>query len=161
VVLDSGSHAGGDASFEAPALDRPTDACVSGVALLNAMGAQAAAHLHGSNLAAFLGELARRTAAVIETHALRYTFSSEGALRWRRDVAEFATCLAGLEARGAPLFEDLHSLASLLIVGPDSLPGLVDGLVHIDRQRVQRIVERREDYKTAKIGDRPLTLPFA
>jgi hypothetical protein len=142
-------------------IDTPTEACLSAVALLRAVGQQTAAHLHGSNLTSFFSAFSRRTAVVVETHAIRFVFSPEGALRWRRDVGEFATCMTELGARAAaPVFEDLYSLAGLLIVPPESLPGLLDGVGHLDKARVRAIAERREDWKTARVGDRPLHALF-
>ncbi|KAL4535686.1 hypothetical protein Ndes2526A_g06503 [Nannochloris sp. 'desiccata'] len=143
-------------------IDTPTEACLSAVALLRAVGQQTAAHLHGSNLSSFLTAFSRRTAAVVETHAVRFIFSPEGALRWRRDVREFATCMNELGARAAaPAFEDLFSLAGLMIVPPESLPGLLDGVGHLEKARVRAIAERREDWKTARVGDRPLHALFS
>jgi hypothetical protein len=161
-ALASTAVGGGGAGGKVVAgIDTPTEACLSSVALLRAVGQQTAAHLHGSNLSSFLTAFSRRTAAIVETHAIRFIFSPEGALRWRRDVGEFSTCMSELGARAAaPAFEDLFSLAGLLIVPPESLPGLLDGVGHLEKGRVRAIVERREDWKTARVGDRPLQALF-
>jgi len=150
---------GGATAAAAAAMDRPTTACTAVVALLEAVGEQAVEHLHGSNLSSFLTELSCRTAAAVEAHALRFTFSPEGALRWRRDITEYAECMTSrLGARGSvSAFEDIQALASLLFVAPESLPGLLDGMLHLDKKRLANIVARREDFKTAKIRDRPLS----
>lgn len=152
---------GGDDSAPAP-LDTPTPACLSAVAIIRAIGEQASLHLHGSNLVSFLIAFSLRAAATVEAHALKFTFSPEGAVRWRRDLAEFATCMAAMGARAAgPAFEDLYSLAGLLIVPPESLPGLLEGVGHLDRGRVRNIAALREDWKTAKVGDKSLSALFA
>ncbi|KAH7619595.1 putative Exocyst complex component SEC10b [Nannochloris sp. 'desiccata'] len=78
-------------------IDTPTEACLSAVALLRAVGQQTAAHLHGR----------------------------------------------------------------LMIVPPESLPGLLDGVGHLEKARVRAIAERREDWKTARVGDRPLHALFS
>jgi hypothetical protein len=158
----TGGGGGGGNASNSGGIDTPTEACLSAVALLRAVGQQTGAHLHGSNLSSFLTAFARRTAAVVETHAVRFIFSPEGALRWRRDVGEFSECMKELGARAAaPAFEDLFSLGGLLIVPAESLPGLLDGVGHLDKARVRAIAERREDWKTARVGDRPLQALFS
>lgn len=144
-------------------LDNPTETCSAVVAMVSAMGEQASSHLHGRNLSCFLAELAQRTALAVEAHASRFVFSVEGGLLWRRDVSEYAACVSrmhGRDARGHhhQAFDELQSLANVLIVPPESLPGIIDGLVPgIDGQRIHRFVERRADYKMARVGDKPLS----
>ena len=142
-------------------LDTPTPACLSAVAVIRAIGEQASAHLHGSNLSSFLTAFSLRAASTVEAHALKFVFSPEGAVRWRRDLAEFASCFSVLGARAAgPAFEDLYSVAGLLIVPPESLSGLLEGVGHLDKRRVKLIAALREDWKTAKVGDKPLAALF-
>ena len=52
------------------------------------------------------------------------------------------------------IFENLESLANLLVVPPAGIPGLLDLLPpSIPLERALRIVERREDFKVARIGE--------
>ena len=156
-----GGGGGGASSFlsSTTTIDILTDACLSAVALLKAFGEQASAHLHGTNYSSFLAAFARRTVSVVESHALKFTFSPEGALRWRRDLVEFGECMKGLGARSAvAAFDDLYTLAGLLIVPPESLPGLLDAVGHLERWRVKSVVERRADWRSAKIGKKSIAV---
>lgn len=153
------------AEASAAELGRPTDACATVTALLAALGALARASLHGSNLASFLDALGRHAAAALQIHMLRFTFSPEGALRWKRDVAEYSACLVGrVGVRGvaaAAAFEELGAVASILIVGPEAVVGLVEGTLRLSPAQALRYVERREDFRTARVGGRSLAALFA
>ena len=54
-------------------------------------------------------QLARRAFRSVHAHMLRFTYSPLGALRWKRDVQEYAACLARAGAGAADArFEELQ-----------------------------------------------------
>jgi hypothetical protein len=58
----------------------------------------------------------------------RYSYSPTGALKWKKDVNEYAEVLASFEVPSSS--EDmghLLQLVNVLVVAPDSLLGLVNG----------------------------------
>jgi hypothetical protein len=170
--------AGGSSSTSAAALptrpDGPTEACLAASAILRAMCDTARSHLHGSNATSFIAEMVRKTAEMVEDHAVRYVFNFEGAFNWRRDLSHYEMCVKlttdasydGLERGitivpvakdGFAAFDDLAVLTSLLMVPPDGLPGALEGLPPgVGRARAAKWLERRADYKSGKIGDRTL-----
>lgn len=139
--------------------DEPTLACKSVVSLLRNVVEVVLRHLHGSNRASFLDSLALVTVNAVEMHSLKQTFSVEGGLRWRRDLDEYSQVFTECGARTAQTaFEDLRSLASLLIIGPGGLPGLIETVVRqVGMARVEGLLERREDWKYATVSGRPLS----
>lgn len=50
-----------------------------------------------------LAQLGRQTHSVLMGHMQRYTYSATGALRWKRDVTEYADWARALRA---PLLDD-------------------------------------------------------
>lgn len=157
-LKSSGSEHRVDRSNVTVTFDEPTPACESVVAVLRATMEAVSRHLHGSNKSSFLDALALVTVNIVETHSSKQTFSVEGGLRWRRDLDEYCQVFNKFGVRAAETaFEDLRVLASLLIIGPEGLPGLIETVVRqVGVVRVQNVLERREDWKYAKVSGRPL-----
>lgn len=78
-------------------------------------------------------QVSRRAAALLLSHMCRFTYSPSGALKWKKDVGEYADTLAGFGvASGAE--EDMahmQQLLNVLIVAPESLLGLVNGTLRM------------------------------
>ncbi|KAL4458016.1 hypothetical protein ABPG75_012881 [Micractinium tetrahymenae] len=136
-----------------PSLDEPTPACVAACALLGAAVDAAGQHLHGPNLSSFLAELGRRACLVLDAHMQRFSFSPLGALRWKRDLADYAALVARLRsAAAAAHLEDMQAKVNLLIVAPDSLRGLVDGTLRIPHRAALAVISLRQDFRSARVG---------
>ena len=54
-----------------------------------------------------------------------------------------------------------QSLSNLLVVAPDSLLALAHGTLRLSHRAALAHVSLREDFRTARVGDRPLALLFA
>ncbi|KAI8464865.1 MAG: exocyst complex component Sec10-domain-containing protein [Monoraphidium minutum] len=147
---------------EALSFDRPTPACMLGTSMLSALGAAGRDTLDGPNLAAVLSEVGRRTHAVLVTHMGRYAYSPTGALKWKKDVAEYAEALRGY---GVPAVDEemaaLEQLVNVLVVAPESLMGLVNGSLRMAHRDALRVIALREDFKTAKVDGRSLAQLFS
>lgn len=89
----------------------------------------------------------------LEAHQQRFAFSPLGALRWRRDLAEYAAL--GGRMRCAATVQRLQELAggvALLLVAPDSLPALVDANPRLSHAAAMAVVRLRHDFRTARLG---------
>ncbi|PSC72605.1 exocyst complex component sec10 [Micractinium conductrix] len=141
------------AEAASPTLEEPTAACSLACALLQAAVEAAAQHLHGPNLASFLAELGRRLCLLLDAHLQRFAFSPLGALRWKRDLTEYASLAARLRAPATTAhLEEMASRLSLLIVAPDSLLPLVDGQLRMSHRAAAAYVALREDFGSARVG---------
>lgn len=49
----------------------------------------------------------------------------------------------------------------MLIVSPDSLLGLVDGNLRIPHAQALRVIQLRDDFRSARVGDKSLAALFA
>ncbi|KAL4853455.1 Exocyst complex component SEC10b [Chlorella vulgaris] len=143
-----------EAGAPPPPLDTPTPACLALCALLGAAVDAAERHLHGPNLTAFLAELGRRCCLQLEAHQQRQCFSPLGALRWKRDLSEYGCTAARLRSPAARLrLEELGQAANMLVVGPDSLLPLVDTTLRISHTAALAVIQLRQDYRTARVGE--------
>jgi hypothetical protein len=103
--------------------------------------------------------MGRRLRLALEAHQQRFTFSPLGALRWRRDLAEYAALGARLRcAAAARRLQELAEGAALLLVAPDSLPALVDSNPRLSHAAALAVVRLRHDFRTARLGDTGATL---
>ncbi|KIY95316.1 Exocyst complex component 5 [Monoraphidium neglectum] len=147
---------------DALSFDRPTSACLMGTGMLSALGAAAHDTLEGPNLTALLSEVGRRTHAVLLQHMGRYTYSPTGALKWKKDVAEYAEALG---AYGVPAVDEemaaLQQTVNVLVVAPESLMGLVNGSLRMAHRDALRVISLREDFKTAKVDGKTLGQLFS
>ncbi len=50
---------------------------------------------------------------------------------------------------------------NMLIVAPESLPGLVDGNLRMPHAAALRVIQLRDDFRTARVGDKSLAALFA
>ena len=93
-------------------------------------------------------------------HMLRFRYSDYGALQLKRDVSEYQQCMHTFGiARVNELFEQLMQLADMLIVPPTSLPHVLEARgLQMDRATVRKYIALREDYATARVGGKPLSL---
>ena len=67
----------------------------------------------------------------------------------------------GAGGAAAAAFEALGAGAAVLIVGPEAVAGVVEGALRATPAAAARLVERREDFRTARAGGRPLAELFA
>ncbi|WIA33366.1 hypothetical protein OEZ86_006503 [Tetradesmus obliquus] len=142
--------------------DQPTAACLLGTALLAALRDAAGATLEGPNRKHFLTEVSRRSYQLLLAHMSRYTYSPTGALKWKKDVNEYAEVLASFGVPSAS--EDMGQLLQLvnvLVVAPDSLLGLVNGSLRMAHRDALRFIALREDFRTAKVDGKTLLQLFS
>ncbi|KAG0598045.1 hypothetical protein M758_12G040600 [Ceratodon purpureus] len=95
---------------------------------------------------------------VIETTKLAIFFMWKcclsGGLRLKRDVLEYADCVRRFKIPTVDeKFSLLGTMVNVFIVAPESLPTLVDGTLRDVRDEVLRLIELRDDYKKAKVGN--------
>ena len=107
-------------------------------------------------------QIGLRLHGVLTNHMQQYTYSANGALRWRNDLTEYLDCVTGFEA---PVllekFTSLLGLVSLLVVAPESLMALVSGTLRLSHGEALRYVRLREDYGSARVEGRSLQQVFA
>ncbi|GBF89405.1 exocyst complex component [Raphidocelis subcapitata] len=137
--------------------DRPTPACLLGTGMLAELGAAARGALEGANLGALLAEVGRRAHSVLVAHMARFTYSPAGALKWKKDVAEYAEALRGYGVAAVDeAMASLEQVVNVLVVAPESLMGLVNGSLRMAHRDALRIISLREDFKTARVDGRTL-----
>eukprot|EP00882_Tetradesmus_deserticola_P020200 GHRQ01021777.1.p1 GENE.GHRQ01021777.1~~GHRQ01021777.1.p1 ORF type:complete len:385 (+),score=188.27 GHRQ01021777.1:1103-2257(+) len=142
--------------------DKPTAACLLGTALLAALQDAAIATLEGPNRQQFLAEVTCRSHQLLLAHMMRYTYSPAGALKWKKDVNEYAEVLASFGVPSAA--EDmghLLQLVNVLVVAPESLLGLVNGSLRMAHRDALQFIALREDFKTAKVDGKTLLQLFS
>lgn len=74
-------------------VDRPTDACLLVSALLRRAIASFSSAMAGTNARSVHAEIGRRLVTMLKAHMQAFVFGSRGALRWRRDLSEYANVL--------------------------------------------------------------------
>lgn len=108
-----------------------------------------------------MGEQALR---LLKEHMTHFTYSSTGALRWKRDVTEYAEALQpALQAAPSvrSKFEELKGEINILVVAPESLLPLVDSSLRLPHAQALQYVKLRDDFKTAKVKGKSLALVFS
>lgn len=108
-----------------------------------------------------MGERAHK---LLEEHMLLFTYSSTGALRWKRDVTEYGEALQPAIQAAATVrakFEELKGKVNILVVAPDSLQPLVDSSLRLSHAQALLYVKLREDFKTTKVQGKTLTMIFS
>lgn len=95
-------------------------------------------------------------------HLTRFTFSPMGALKLKRDMAEYIDAIRGFGLQPLEqLFENLQQLVNVFIVAPESLVALVDGTLRISHKDAMKYIQLREDFRSARVEGRSLTQLFA
>jgi hypothetical protein len=109
-----------------------------------------------------LSQVARRTHQVLLAHMTRYTYSPTGALKWKKDVAEYTEVLRGYGVPSAnESMGQLQALVNVLIVAPDSLLGLVNASLRLSHREALRYISLREDFKAARVEGKSLAQLFS
>ncbi|GMH37503.1 hypothetical protein BSKO_05376 [Bryopsis sp. KO-2023] len=143
------------------AIDQPTTACRIICAMLDSLRRAAQSNLDGTNLSSFLDEVGCQAHECLANHLTRFSFSPSGALKLKRDMAEFVDTTRRFSSVTVnQLFESLQQLVNVFIVAPESLLGLVDGTLRISHKDAMRYVQQREDFKTARVEGRTLAQLF-
>ncbi|XP_057523823.1 exocyst complex component SEC10b [Amaranthus tricolor] len=131
---------------------RPTSACTRVVTYLSRVLESAFTALEGLNKQAFLTELGNRLHKLLLSHWQKFTFNPSGGLRLKRDITEYGEFVRSFNAPSVDeKFEALGILANVFIVAPESLSTLFEGTPSI-RKDVQRFIQLRDDYKSAKLA---------
>jgi hypothetical protein len=55
----------------------------------------------------------------------------------------------------------LQNSINMLIVAPESLPGLVDANLRMPHAAALRVIQLRDDFRAARVGDKSLAALFA
>lgn len=77
----------------AASVDRPTDACLLVSSLLRRAVSSTSSAMAGANARSVHAEIGRRLVGMLKAHMQTFVFGSRGALRWRRDLTEYADAL--------------------------------------------------------------------
>lgn len=97
----------------------------------------------------------------LSKHLTCFTFSPAGALKLKRDAAEYIDTARRFKCTQVnALFESLQQLVNIFMVAPESLLGLVDGTLRMSHKDAMRYIEHREDFKTARVDGRTLAQLF-
>jgi exocyst complex component 5 len=98
---------------------------------------------------------------VLIAHIQRYSFSPLGALRWKKDLAEYAGVVQdmGIPSLGER-FAQLSLVINVLIVAPESLLGLVNGSLRMSHKEVLRFIQLRQDFRSARVDGQTLQQVF-
>ncbi|EPS72505.1 hypothetical protein M569_02253, partial [Genlisea aurea] len=137
-----------------PSDHRPTSACTRVVAYLTRVLESAFTALEGLNKQAFLTELGNRLHKGLVNHCQKFTFNTNGGLRLKRDVTEYGEFVRNFNAPTIDeKFELLGIMTNVFVLAPESLSTLFDGTPSI-RKDAQKFIQLREDYKSAKLGDK-------
>jgi exocyst complex component 5 len=144
-----------------PNLERPTTACLLLTAMLQSLHIAAEENLEAANAGAFRYEVGSRTLDVLTAHMQRFVYSPLGALQWKKDVAEYAEHLQQLEVPAvSEKMAQLQSLLNVLVVAPESLLGLVNGMLRISHKEVLKYIALRDDFKAARVEGKTLAQLF-
>lgn len=109
-------------------------------------------------------QMGERALKLLKDHMMQHTYSSTGALRWKRDVTEYVEALQpALQADAAvrSKFEELQGEMNILVVAPESLLPLVDSSLRLPHAQALQYVRLREDFKTAKVRGTALATVFS
>lgn len=109
-------------------------------------------------------QVGERALKLLKENMMHFTYSSTGALRWKRDVTEYAEALQpALDAAPSvrSKFEDLKGEVNILVVAPESLLPLVDSSLRLPHAQALQYVKLREDFKTAKVQGNTLAAIFS
>lgn len=108
-------------------------------------------------------QMGERALKLLKEHMVSFTYSSTGALRWKRDILEYAEALHPA-LQTAPVvrshFEELKGEVNILVVAPESLVPLVDSSLRLPHAQALQYVSLREDFKTAKVKGQTLAMIF-
>lgn len=143
--------------------EAPTMAATTVKALLVAAAREVNGALAGPNLQSFRDEMAERAYSLVVAHLCRFTFSQTGALQLKHDVGEYLKALRAIGSSAAAEAADteLNAMVSILIISPGSLLGVVDGSLRMDRREALRFVQLREDFRSARVGNKSLSTIFS
>lgn len=109
-------------------------------------------------------QIGTRTFKALESHMTHFSYSPMGALRWKRDVTEYAEALRPAITSSPAVrskFEELTGVINILLVAPESLPSLVESSLRLTHAQVLPYVKMREDYKTARVKGTSLAALFS
>ncbi|ESO94153.1 hypothetical protein LOTGIDRAFT_215620 [Lottia gigantea] len=131
-------------------------ACEKVVKFLTKQARSIRRSVDGKNIDVVMMELGKRFHRLIYEHVLQFQYNIIGAMLVICDVNEYRKVVK--EEFQVPLlsrlFEKLHGLCNLLVVVPENLKTIITGdqLIELDEAVVLSFLERRSDYRTAKIA---------
>ncbi|QDZ24121.1 subunit Sec10 of exocyst complex [Chloropicon primus] len=136
------------------AMGKVTPACTVAVGCIRAVHALCVSKLGEANIIPFMAEFGESIFQTLKQHFGSFTYNPQGALRLKRDLAEYTDVFKAVAAAGvSKSFEQLSEQANLLVVMPESIPDLVEEDLKISKSVVLFWIKLRADYKTAKLQD--------
>mmetsp|Transcript_5441 Transcript_5441/g.13607 ORF Transcript_5441/g.13607 Transcript_5441/m.13607 type:complete len:279 (-) Transcript_5441:93-929(-) len=141
-----------DDDMDMGGLGKVTPACTIAVQCISAVHRLCVTQLGGPNIVPFMNGFGDNVFQALRIHFGSFTYNPQGALRLKRDLAEYADIFKIVGADGvSKSFDELSEQANLLVVMPESISDLVKEDLKIGESTVQFWVKMREDYKSAKI----------
>ena len=148
-----------DDDFGMGAMGKATPACIVAVGCIRAVHKLCLDELGEPNAAPFMTELGYSIMPALRNHFGSFAYNPQGALRLKRDLAEYAEAFKSVGAPGVSRqYDDLSEQANLLVVMPESIPDLVEEDLKISPSEVLFWMKLRADHKTARLGDGKQTL---
>jgi len=111
--------------------------------------------LDGNNVECVLKEFGIRFHRLVKEHLQQFSYSTTGSMMVICDVKRYNQCASTLEVESVRnLFENLHSLCNLLVVGPSNLHEvcLRDSYANLKRSEIHNFVKLRTDYRSANLS---------
>ena len=134
-------------------IGKVTTACTIAVKCVRSVHDASVFLLGEPNVLPFMNEFGECIFHTLKQHFGSFHYNPQGALRLKRDLAEYADVFKAVGATSVgKSFDDLSEQANLLVVMPDSIPDLVSEDLKISNAVVLFWIKLREDYKTARIG---------
>ena len=134
-------------------MGKVTPACDVIVDCVRSVHALCVSKLGAANIGPFMTEIGEGIYQALKQHVSCFAYNPQGALRLKRDLAEYSDVLKSV---GAPsvssAFTDLGDQANLLVVMPESIPDLIKEDLKISKATVLFWIKLREDYKSANIS---------
>ena len=141
---------------------RVTTSCMAVVACVKTVHALCDSQLGQANIIPFMNEFGELIFHNLKQHFNSFTYNPQGALRLKRDLAEYADVFKALGATTvSKSFDDFSEQVNLLVVMPESIPDLVREDLKISTSAVLFLIKLREDYKTARIDGETLDSVFS
>ena len=138
-------------------MGKVTSSCTAVVGCVRAVHALCESRLGQTNILPFMSEFGELLFHNLKQHFNSFTYNPQGALRLKRDLAEYTDVF---KAIGAPAvsrsFDQFSEQVNLLVVMPESIPSLVQEDLKISTSAALFLIKLREDYKTARIDGKTL-----
>jgi hypothetical protein len=138
-------------------MGKVTSSCTAVVWCVRAVHALCESRLGQPNILPFMSEFGELLFHNLKQHFNSFTYNPQGALRLKRDLAEYTDVFKAICAPAVSRsFDEFSEQVNLLVVMPESIPSLVQEDLKISTSAALFLIKLREDYKTARIDGKTL-----